>query len=142
MRRLITLAALLAAPAFMPAFAGLKEDAKAQCVVISTAGIALPEGTPPDQVAQVSQSIETWCGCFTDKVSTLGPDGDIVLTVLANTTPEEAMAGANDPAKDKEITIGIAKREAGLSDADAEAWYARIDPQVKAMTQSCAAAVK
>lgn len=139
MRKLIVLAAALVLPMTAPAMAGLKEDARAQCVVISTAGIPAAAGATPEETAQMSKAIDAWCGCFTDQVAALGADGEVGLTVLLHTTPEQAMAGAADPVKDKEITIGIAQSEAGLSQADAEAWYARFEPQVKAISQSCVA---
>jgi hypothetical protein len=137
MRRLILAAALLG-PLLLPAMADEVSDAKQQCIVISKVAIEVPPTATPEQVAQMDAAIDGMCGCLTEKMAEIGDDGTKMLRVLAKTTPEEAKAAASDPVKDKETSIRIVKAEFGLSDAEAEAWYARVDPMVKQLSQTCA----
>ncbi|MCC6920815.1 MAG: hypothetical protein IT548_16575 [Alphaproteobacteria bacterium] len=136
--KLVTLAALIAAGAAMPAYADDKEDARANCVALTMKALE-EQQMPPEQKPKIEAAMGQMCTCMTDKIATMGDDGGKVLRVLAKTTPEMAMSSQGDEAKDRQNAISIMVAEYGISEADAGAIYDRIDPQVKAAGQECQA---
>ncbi len=136
--QIMAFAALMAAGAAMPAFAGDKEDARANCVVLMNKGLE-GQQIPPEQKPKIDAAVGNMCTCWTDNVATLGDDGAKVLRVFAKTTPEMAMASGGDPAKDRQNAITIMVAEYGISEAEAGTIYDRVNPQVESAAQTCQA---
>lgn len=138
MLRKILLAAVLTLPLF-PALADEESAARDQCIAVAKAGAPLPPEATDVQKKQLEDIITGLCGCVTEKVAALGDDGEKVLHIIAKTTLEQSQAAAADPAADRKLAIAMLTADYGMSEADANALYDRVDPQVKAITQECTA---
>ncbi len=138
MLRKILLAAVLTLPLF-PASADEQAAANEQCVTVANAAAPMPPDTPDAQKKQVADLIGGLCGCITERIAALGDDGQKVLHVIAKTTLEQSQAAAADPTADRKLAIGILMADFSMSEADANALYDRVDPQVKQINQECTA---
>lgn len=120
------------------AFADEQTDARAQCVTVAKVGASGADGsTTPEQQAQIDNLIGSLCGCVTAKLAALGDDGAKILHIIAKTTAEQAVAQGADPALDRKNTVAMLVADYGMSEADADAFYTRMDPVVKKLTDEC-----
>ncbi len=137
MKRFVT-AALFAAAMAAPALADDVAAANERCVAMASKQVeaSLPPETTPEQKQAVNEMVTETCGCITTKLGELGDDGQKVLHIMVTQSEEDAMI--TDPAEAKKRSVAKLVEAYGMSEADAGAYYDRVNPQVEQLSQACA----
>lgn len=137
MKRLVSYVLLIAAVALAgSATADDLPGAKAQCMANSIAAASDPASTP-EQKAQLEMIVTNVCECVTAKFAAMGDDGAKMLHIMAKMTPDQAKAGSKDPAADKKNVIAILVADYGMSEAEGDAFYERVNPQAEQIGGQC-----
>lgn len=130
-------AAFFAAALAVPAMADDVAAANERCVSLANEQVALsmPADTPADQKEMITEMVTDMCGCMTSKIAELGDDGAKVLRIMVKQPKEDAMI--TDEAQQRAKSVALMVAEFGVSEAEAEALYDRVNPQVQQIAMTC-----
>jgi hypothetical protein len=139
MKRFVVLAASAAVLAGA-AVADTKADFVAKCQDIGTkqAEAGIPPGTPDSAKTLILDGTKQVCVCMGDRMSELGDDGTRFMEVFL-ATPEEELLNPEADAKASTIAKLV---EGGMNEADAAAFYDRVNPKAEEAGMACTTAMQ
>jgi hypothetical protein len=139
MKRFLVLAASAAVLAGA-AFADTKADfvTKCQDIAVKQATASLPAGTPEEQKTMIVDGTKSVCVCMGDKLAEMGDDGTKFMEVFLATPEEELMKQGED----QKASVVAKLVEGGMSEADAGAFYDRVNPKAEEAGMACAMAMQ